>query len=127
MRIPRISTTPNPGHTRASTKPGAIQGRIEIGPLTRIAEASRSRLSNPGGDLLAERRVYLDGEPFGVVRQWQREAYRMDAYGQRQAGRGLPTEWRYTDPDGVDYPAYAHRVLAHCLFESLTVATGGSL
>lgn len=113
--------TPKHGHNGAR----ALEGRIEVGPLIRHAEKATGILG--GALLLAEREVFLDGEPVGVVRQEQRRGYRIDRGGQRQTGPGLPTYWCFFDSSGRDYREADNRALAHCLLEALTLMTGGSL
>jgi hypothetical protein len=113
--------TPKNGHNGDP----ALNGRIEVGPLTRRAE--KATAVSGGSVLLAEREVYLDGERIGTVLQFQRRGFRLDSGGQRRVGPGLPTYWEFVDRNGRDYRDYGNRALAHCLFESITVEQGGSI
>lgn len=128
MSVETSQTTVKPparGHNGDPT----LNGRIAVGPLTRHKEAAKrgTRLNSPAGDLLAERDVYLDGEHVGTAYQWQRPGFRINQYGQRVNGPGLPTEWRFYDVDGRDWREADDASLTVCLHEALTLVTGGRL
>lgn len=117
--------------TRDHNGSNSLVGRIEVGPLVRIAPSKAEGgpgvgLAIHGFHLLATRDVFLDGEHIGVAERYERSGRRMRD-GHDVGGRGLPIEWRLVADGGRDYGEYAHRLLSTMLFESVTVLLGGSL
>lgn len=110
----------------------ALEGRITVGSVRQLDKPARqggddSQLRHGGWHALAERDVFLDGEPAGVVVKSERVGTRTSKTGGLLTGYGHPTIWSYEDASGRTWPEYAHHSLNHCLFEALTVQQGGSL